>query len=145
MPILHGRTTVEGPLIHVLFGVSQKSAMALTQQGQPIPSQVRVLSLVDSGASTTSIDATVAASLGLQPKGSSGVITATTGTAGVVQNQYDVSLTLAQGGNSRAFPVLRVLECPPFHKTIHALLGRDILDECLLVYNGPTGTFDLAF
>jgi hypothetical protein len=28
---------------------------------------------------------------------------------------------------------------------IHALIGRDILMQCVLHYNGTTGTFTLAF
>jgi hypothetical protein len=28
---------------------------------------------------------------------------------------------------------------------IHALIGRDVLQDCILIYNGASGDFTLAF
>jgi hypothetical protein len=66
-----------------------------------------------------------------------------------VVSEYPVSLTLVHPSRSaKANLVLRnhpVLEQPLGPLGYQALLGRDVLAKCLLVYDGPSATFTLAY
>lgn len=88
------------------------------------------------------------APLGLSSTGPAKVTTPTTGVTAVQYQQYDVRLLLA--GFSLAQPIFRrdtiaVVELDLKGLGVDALIGRDILSECVLHYNGATSDFTLAF
>lgn len=145
MPHLTLQITPLGPVMDVLVGVSRPRAAALTQAGQPIPNPVAVRGLVDTGASCTCIDPGVLTSLNLTPTGSQPVHTPSTQGTPVNQLQYDVSLILPHPGISYSFHSLAVIQSQLAVQGIQGLIGRDVLDRCLLVYDGPLGAFTLAF
>jgi len=137
-----------GPVLRALVSVSQPRAAALTGAGQAIPAAVPIRGFVDTGASSTCVDPSVLASLDLSPIGTISINTPTTGMTPHDAEQYDVGLVIpATQGTSpliiSAMPVVcsQLLAAQGFH----ALIGRDILDQCLLVYNGATRLFTLAF
>lgn len=47
-------------------------------------------------------------------------------------------------GGFRPFPALPVIASMLAAQGIMGLLGRDVLKECLFVYNGPDNVFTLA-
>jgi len=74
--------------------------------------------------------------------------TPSTGSAPTTADQYDVGLAIFATQNQ--LPLFR--EIVPViaaellqSQGIHALIGRDILSQCVLYYNGASGTFTLAF
>jgi hypothetical protein len=76
------------------------------------------------------------------------VHTPSTGTAPAVADQYDVGLAIFASANQvplflATVPVIAAALTTT--QGIQALIGRDILAQCLLHYNGTTGTFTLAF
>jgi hypothetical protein len=135
-------------LVVAVAGVSQARRNALVAAGQPVPSNVNIQGLIDTGASSTCVDPSVLNALNLTPTGSMMMTTPSTGTQPVAADTYDISLVIYAAATQH----------PLVHHTIpvasaellaaqgfHALIGRDILQGCLLVYHGQDGVFSLAF
>ena len=136
-----------GPELKAVVGVSQPRAEALTQAGKPIPKAVAIRALVDTGASGTCIDPSVLKSLGLTATGSTLVHSPTTRGAAQPADQYDVSILIFGKATEPPLvvPSLAIMESELLVQGIQGLIGRDILCNCLLTYNGAVGTFTLAF
>ena len=136
MPHLATQISVGGPIIDVKVGVSRERRLVLEAAKQPVPGPIQIRALVDTGASCTNIDPDVFSQLGLTPTGVATVHTPSTGTAGHVTNQYDVSLVLLHPKLSFTFFAIPVIESQLAIQGIQGLLGRDVLAKCLLVYDG---------
>ncbi len=86
--------------------------------------------------------------LGLTPTGTIDFVTPSTGQDVVTTDTYDIDLAIYRTPNDPPLlmPNLRVAACELFLKQgIHALIGRDVLRKCILVYNGDIGMFSLGF
>ncbi len=136
-------------MLTAFVGVSEPRRNAITAAGRTVPAMQQIRALVDTGASGTCIDPSVLQALGLTPTGSTVVNTPTTGQQPQTVDTYDVSLYVP-GSTSTHLPfVLNTLEV--MHAELlaqqgfHALIGRDVLAECVLIYNGAVGTFTLAY
>ena len=136
-----------GPLIHVYIGVSEPRQGALIKAELPVPSPVVVKALVDTGASHTVVDPTVLKSLGLSPRRIAQTITPTTGAVPHQCHTYDVSLHIPLATATALFskPAWEVTCLDLKHQGFEVLLGRDILAEGMLVYDGKAATFAMAF
>lgn len=138
-----------GPILKVALGVSEARATALTAAGQKIPLPAVILGLVDTGASCTCVDPLTLQALGLAPTGQADCFTPSTGATPTPKNLYDVGLRIYSGDASEpslTFPTIAVMESELFAaQGIHALIGRDVLARCILIYNGGTKQFTLAF
>lgn len=136
-----------GPQLQLYVGVSQPRGIALQQAGQSIPPLRLIRGLVDTGASNTAIDPTIIEGLGIQPTGSMAIVTPTTGPTPVQVNTYDVGIVIPLRGPGQTHTIfaLQVFESSLTVQGIQALIGRDILRNCLLVYDGPGNIFSLAF
>lgn len=133
---------------NAVVGVSQARADALTKAGQPIPKPVPIRALVDTGASCTCIDTAILKGLGLSPTGSALLMTPTTGATPHAADQYDVGLLIPPAAPHHLPYVLGTLPVTASDLSVQglqALIGRDILRDCLLAYNGTMGFFTLAF
>lgn len=73
------------------------------------------------------------------------MITPSTGSQPHPCNQYDVSLVLLHPQLQLTFNSVPALESDLAHQGFHALIGREVLRRCLLVYDGQSGIFSLAF
>lgn len=74
--------------------------------------------------------------------------TPSTGAAPAAADQYDVGLAIYAAANQVPLflTTVPVIAAALVHaQGIQALIGRDILGQCVLHYNGATGTFTLAF
>ncbi|MEA2560620.1 MAG: hypothetical protein QOH06_2124 [Acidobacteriota bacterium] len=133
-------------MLSAFVAVSEAKLAALKAAEQPIPAPVPVRALVDTGASCTCIDPSVLSALNLTPTGNVSLNTASSGQTPHSADQYDVGFVIPNGNTPlflRTIPVVatELLAAQGFH----ALLGRDILAHCILVYNGDMGFFTLAF
>ena len=146
MPTLTNQISALGPLIDVEVGVSTPRRDALQKAGLPIPSNVSIRALIDTGASCTGIDKAVIASLQLVSKGPIPVHTPTSGQAPKTCEQYDIHLRLIHPKLSFNFSALPVIETDDLSaQGIQGLIGRDVLGNCIFVYNGENGTYSLGF
>jgi hypothetical protein len=135
-------------LVVAVAGVSQARRNALIAAGQPIPNPVNIQGLIDTGASNTCIDPSVLTALNLSPTGSTLMNTPSTGATPVSVDTYDVSLTIF-AATPHAPLMLHTIPVSSSEllaaQGFHALIGRDILKNCLLTYDGQGGLFSLAF
>ena len=133
-------------MVAIIIGVSQARRDALRASNQPIPPPQRIRGLVDTGASCTCVDVSILQALNLQPTGTVPVHTPSTGPNPYPANQYDVSITLHHLPHlSFSIANIPVVDSDLSIQGIDALIGRDILENALLVYDGYTGIFTLAF
>lgn len=137
-----------GPVLTAFVGVSLARRDALMTAGRTIPTGVTIRALIDTGASSSCIDPGILASLELTPTGSVTVHTPSTGPEPHTAEQYDVSIIVPGTGSHHAplvIPAVPVLSASLALQGIDALIGRDILRDCILIYNGSLGLFTLAF
>ncbi len=145
MPIINGLITAEGPVIDVVIWVSNPRYQALKKANQPVPPIRRVRALIDTGASATAVDSSIIQSLGLPATGCEPIHTPSSGATPAMCNLFDVSISLTDQNRPHFLKItLPVIEFDLSLLTIDALLGRDVLESCLMNYNGITGQFTLA-
>ena len=125
--------------------MSQAFANNATARGRSIPAPVQADFLVDTGASVTVLDPALVAQLSLVPRAGALATTVTAGTT-IFVSQYDVSLSVQDVGGTRPDLVLgNLLVAEIALGTSHykGLLGRSVLQQCQLLYDGTSGTFRL--
>lgn len=142
MPLVNGVIEPSGPTIEIFIAVSGPRLAALQAAQISPPTPILVRGLIDTGASCSGVDPSVISGLGLSPTGTTHVYTPSTGQIPRVCRQYDVSLWLPSVAKIKH--TLPVVETHIGHRGIEALIGRDVLSDCLFIYNGATGTFVLA-
>ena len=145
MPHLTLQNSIGGPLIDLWIGASNARAEALTRVGKQAPAPLLIRGLIDTGASSTCIDPQILKTLELTPTGEVAIHTPSTGSAPHFAYQYDVSLTLVHPNHKLEIGTVPVIEATLSGQGIQALIGRDVLEQCLFIYDGQTGTFTLAF
>jgi hypothetical protein len=146
MPHFTAQVMGNGPMVYAFVGVSAPRAAALQAANQPIPSVIHIQGLLDTGASHTAVDPSVLQQLGLTPTGTVLVNTPTTGATPQTIDQYDVALVIPiQDKPPLISQTLPVTACELLAgQGFHALIGRDILSQCVFVYNG-SGFFTLSY
>jgi predicted aspartyl protease len=145
MPHLTLPLSPSGCLVDLYVGVSEARRNALAAAKLPIPEVIRVHGLIDTGASCTVIDANAIASLQLTPTGSILVHTPSTGANAAAFAQYDVLLSIYHPTHSLVIGTIPIVTSDLAATGIQALIGRDVLAKCLLVYDGVASHFSLAF
>ncbi len=145
MPQLTLAIGLHGPLLDILVGVSRPRADVLTANNHPVPQPVVVQGLIDTGASCTCIDPGILQSLSLSPTGTTSTLTPSTGATPHITNQYDVSILLVHPQSTFAFHSVPIVESHLAAQGIQALIGRDILQQCVLIYNGVMNFYTLNF
>lgn len=103
-----------------------------------MPPVVQATALIDTGASGSVVQAGLLAPLGLNPVGVIPISTPTTSNTSCAQ--YAVQMIMPHG-----FIELTVIEAPLQGQNIQALIGRDVLRHCLLIYDGVSQTFTWSY
>ena len=145
MPHLTLQFGATGPLLDVLISVSAPRQAALKQAGQAVPSPQIARALIDTGASITAVDPAITTALNLIPTGQTTIHTPSTAAEQPHPcATYDVHLTLSHPALSFYINALPVIQSNLHHQGIQALIGRDVLANCLLFYDGRAGTYVLG-
>ena len=145
MPFLNASIQEDGLIVTVGIAWSTARAEVLKRAGRaPVP-PIWVTALLDTGASCSVIDSSVVRTLNLIQAGT--VEAHTPSAAGLVQslNLYDVCLAFAKPQVKVMSMNLPVAEARLADQGFLALIGRDVLNQCLLVYNGPLKSFSISF
>jgi hypothetical protein len=85
--------------------------------------------------------------LGLQPTGVVPMLTPSTGLTPKNAETYDVGIMIPNGQEyPLIIPTLAVSASELYaSQGFHALIGRDILSQCILIYNGKVPIFTLSY
>jgi hypothetical protein len=120
---------------------------ALTLAGQAPPAPQTGRGLIDTGASCTCIDPMIFAALGIQPTGIVPMLTPSTGATPQNAETYDVGIFIPNGQEpALIIPTLAVSASELYAgQGFHALIGRDILERCVLIYNGKLPYVTLSY
>lgn len=128
-----------GPVVEVQFTPPPILQEIQKSAGETISSGVRVLALIDTGATRTVLKRGLAKKLGLNPVGS--VRINTPSSTGVLCYEYVVQVTFPANVNVNCVVIESDLKDQP----IQCLIGRDILALGTLIYMGHSELFSLSF
>jgi len=135
-----------GPLIQVEVGIPAPLEEFCLAKGIQIPAPASGYALIDTGASATAVHEPLILELGIQPIDSIPTHTPHGGGRSFV---YPTKVSFP-GLNVQALPMDRVIGSElkwvtPDGKEIIMLLGRDLLQAFLLIYNGKYSNITLAY
>lgn len=133
--------TTRGPALEIEISVPDDYASALINASLPIPQPQHGSALIDTGARFTAVDIKLLERLGLPPVNTVKVVTPSG-----EQEQGVYMCRMAFPGTT--IPALQPMavtgsQLEPFGHV--ALIGRDILNYALLVYDGLHGMWTIAF
>ena len=128
----------------VVLGVPEQLEALLRKQGKPVPAPVSGVALIDTGASLSMVDSSAIEQLRVSPVGS-----VTLGTAGGTSQSalYPIRLAIVVPPNPPvvAASMAQIAAGPLRQQGLLCLLGRDLLQHALFVYDGVSGRFTIAF
>ena len=132
--------TQRGPIVQVTVSVGQQIATQVLQGGGTLPAPVSGLALIDTGANVTCVDQDAANQL--QLPAIDVVQIASASHAAAEQNVYPIQIEVM--GLPITVNAPRAVGAPLAAQGILVLMGRDVLQHCVLVYNGPAGSISLS-
>jgi predicted aspartyl protease len=132
-----------GPTIRVTVGPTKEFIASCMSAGMEPPDPVSGVGLIDTGALYTAVDESVCTRLMLQPTGR--VLMAH---AGGTEWRYCYPIQVMFPGTPlppRLCPKAASVHLQDGGSPHILLIGRDILSQLRLVYNGPKGRIEIAF
>jgi hypothetical protein len=149
MPIARGSLTVaDGPLAQVRIGLSRAVQITRQQAGQTTPQPVTVAALIDTGAECTCVDQAIVNRLSL-PLHTAGLtnVPGLGGLTGTLRYTAGVTLLHPSGkpGQHLIIPAIAVTALNLGSFGVEAVIGRDVLAQCILIYDGVAGTFAITY
>ena len=128
-----------GPVIEVVL---MPSAIFLQKVKirEPYVKNVKLLAMVDTGATGTVVSEGIPNALGLNPIGTT--LINTPSSTNVNCNQFDVQILFP---NNAGIASIVITEAPLKGQHIQCLIGRDILRYGVFIYNGCDDSFTLSF
>lgn len=141
----------EGPVVNVLVGLNAADVRILRMAGRPVPQPLSLRALIDTGAEVSCVDAQAIAPLVLLGVTPVRYVIANLPVAGglLPAAEYTVSLSIVHpSGKSRAnlvLPSQSIVELSLGQLGYQVLIGRDVLDRCLHIYNGPAQHLTLVY
>lgn len=146
MPLLSFPIDKDGFRVPVLVGLEQDAVLALHSLGLPILAPLHGRGLIDSGTDITCVASAMLQQYRLKPVHTT---TTTTASGQMSANLFEVSFSIApqsgQPGSLFVHPILLVMELPTPIPGIDVLIGRDILNLCKTVIDGPGNCFSIEF
>ncbi|MGV8825088.1 retropepsin-like aspartic protease [Methylibium petroleiphilum] len=136
-----------GALLTVHVGIVAARRKALIKSGGIIPPLMPIELLVDTGASCTMLDTSVMRSLGLEATSASEYTSASTQGIARPCDVYDIELIIGGQANAMTWRLgaLQVITDAFLNEPFHGLLGRDVLNQAQLEYNGRARRCTLTY
>ncbi|RZD17991.1 MAG: hypothetical protein EVG15_08480 [Candidatus Acididesulfobacter diazotrophicus] len=144
-----------GPILQAYILPTKYRIDALIKAKLPVPAAELGTFLLDTGASQTCVDPLIISKLGLTPTDFISIQTPSTNGVPAQCGTYDIGIiigpTIAPSEvlnpilNMSYYCTLNVVEASLSHQGISGLIGRDILEQCILFYNGRVGGFTLSW
>ena len=126
-----------GPLLQVTIHPTQAIRDIIAGEGTSY-APATVSALVDTGASSSMIDSAIPQGLGINTVGQASLTSATH--TDVPTQLFDLTFVIMEN----FFKEVRCMEADFEGRPFRAIIGRDILATCILVYTGWTNTFTLS-
>ncbi|MGC8638526.1 MAG: aspartyl protease family protein [Isosphaeraceae bacterium] len=145
MPILTGVIRPWGPVVDVKIMQTVQRVEALKKANRSFGQPVVVAGLIDTGASCSALDTHIIERLGLEPHGVTPIHTPSTGPAYELRHVYDASIVLGETENPALIVTVGAIACDLAAEGYFALIGRDVLSHCRLIYDGPQQRFNLEY
>jgi hypothetical protein len=148
MPHFTVSISAQGPIVDVGIMVSTARQQALEDAGQAVPPPQLVRALIDTGASISGVDPSVLLALGLSPTGEAEIHTPTTGAVPARTPTYDVRIGILAGRPGDLHFISETIQVTSTELSSQGflvLIGRDILANCILYFNGADGVFSLCY
>ena len=135
-----------GAVINVEVGPTRLQVETRRKRGQSRVNPSIIQGLLDTGASVSAIDPFVVLALQLTPVGMADVHSPTSGDDLEGRLLYRLRLGHIEPEVGGVFDALTVVGCDPLAANGYLMLiGRDVLDRCEFLYDGPKGEFTLTF
>lgn len=131
---------LRGPILQVSIGLEETIASQLVQQSKAIPQPISGLALIDTGASVTCVDDSIAQKLGLPVIDRANMASASHDATQV--NVYPALIEFV--GFKIKINAQRVMGASLANQGVAVLIGRDVLQRFTLFYNGITGEITMA-
>ena len=128
-----------GPVIEVILTPS----VAFLQAMKVSPSAtkaIKVLAMIDTGATGTVISQGLAIQLGINPVGTT--LINTPSSTNITCHQFDIQMIFPNNVNIAS---IVVTEAPLKGQHIQCLVGRDVLQHGVFIYTGYDNSFTLSF
>lgn len=129
-----------GVVVDISIGLDKHSAEARRKARELVPAPKIVKALVDTGCNVTSVDHSVLSTLGLKTRG---MVQTGTANGATTATQHSVEIGFP-GTQLRSYPLLFVSSVNLSGQPIQALIGRDILAQWVMVYNGPFASVSIS-
>jgi hypothetical protein len=100
--------------------------------------------LIDTGADLSVVHPQILQQLGVPATRSVRIRRPGAGDGFLVASLYDVDLSIGGASPGTRWIATRVIGVAPSTPTVLALIGRDVLGQCTLFYNGPRSELTLS-
>jgi hypothetical protein len=145
MNSITGRIEKQGAFGQATIMATPQHIKRLKRAGTPPPQPVTVRALIDTGAASCVLDSGIISRLNLIQTGRTFIHTPSTGTAYQEHEIYDASVFLGSlAGGVTSFNV-EAVRSDLASEGFLAIIGWDILSKCVLLCDGPAGTFRLDY
>jgi len=124
----------------VQIEVPRALGQQFARSNQPIPQPITEVALIDTGATISAVHAPLIQQLGVAPVG-----VAKTGTAGGQHQQNLYPLRIGLTELTETIDYNQVLGADLSGTGFIALLGRDLLQNMILIYDGPSSEFTISY
>lgn len=124
-----------GPVIEVIISLPRDLIQVLKQQNGKIPSSIRAMAMIDTGATYCVVNPEIIRHLKLNPIDS--IYANTTSSVNVKCFRYKAAINFPA---DFAVETSNIIEMPLKNQHIQCLIGRDVLKRGVLIYNGYTET-----
>ncbi len=129
-----------GPILEVVIAEAPPAGDAVAWRAVALPKAVRVVAMIDTGASVTAISSSVVQALDLHEAGLALVSTPAT-TELVSMRQFKIAVTFPNGVRVVTYDVVEAA----LGATVECLIGRDVLSAAAFLYDGRANDFTLGF
>jgi hypothetical protein len=146
MPTLTGPIVADGSLVNILVGVSEARRQTLRSVGFPVPSPSPVRVLLDTGSFITIAVEQAIVPLGVTRYDQRPFFNSSVGMTPIARDVFNLSITLLddKGVQLYYWPSVDVIPgvFPPTDQ-VQGIIGRDLLDDCVFIYDGKRRNFTL--
>ena len=145
----HSFTRGQCPVHLVRFGLPDDDANQLRLNGKPVPPPVDVPAMIDTGSSHSDVSETVIEKLGAVPIDDKAQVHYGAGRTPVELTQFNLAMSLAYTSGAgvlrskKALFTVAPVSAGSSGTLYDALIGWNVLQNCWLVFDGPSGLFQI--